>query len=213
MRNICHLCKKEKPLLKKSHILSDFLYKDLYDENHKLISFEMKELKKITPRISKPSTGVNEGSILCFDCDNNVIGNYENYASKFISNKEKINCFPNENKEGLKFINLSNINYNYTKLFLLSLLWRASISKRRDYREVSLGPYEEKIRSKLLKGKCLEPPLPRDCIACAHNSKKIMILLNATPNGPFIDPRFLSTIDVPFILLAIILLIVMYFKV
>jgi hypothetical protein len=37
--------------------------------------------------------------------------------------------------------------------------------------------------------------------------------LNATPNGPFIDPRFLNVIDVPFILLAIVLLIVMYFKV
>ena len=160
MRKICHLCKKEKTLLKKSHILSDFLYKDLYDENHKLISFEMKELKKITPRISKPSTGVYEGGILCFDCDNNVIGNYENYVSRLISNKlineEKINCLTNKNKEGINFINLSNINYNYTKLFLLSLLWRTNISTRREYKEVSLGPYEEKIRSQLLNGKCLE---------------------------------------------------------
>ncbi|WP_157881729.1 hypothetical protein [Aequorivita aquimaris] len=40
-----------------------------------------------------------------------------------------------------------------------------------------------------------------------------MILLNATPNGPIIDPRFLSTIDVPFILFAIVLLVIMYFKV
>ncbi|MEH6764456.1 MAG: hypothetical protein V7655_08145 [Aequorivita antarctica] len=40
-----------------------------------------------------------------------------------------------------------------------------------------------------------------------------MILLNATPNGPYIDPRFLSTIDVPFILLAIVLLVIMYFKI
>ncbi|WP_160113287.1 hypothetical protein [Aequorivita antarctica] len=40
-----------------------------------------------------------------------------------------------------------------------------------------------------------------------------MIILKSIPDGPFIDPRFLSTIDVPFILLAIVLLIVMYFKV
>lgn len=36
----CKLCLEEKILLKKSHIIPEFMYKDLYDENHKLISFD-----------------------------------------------------------------------------------------------------------------------------------------------------------------------------
>tara|TARA_R110000796_G_scaffold251980_1_gene384687 strand:+ start:3615 stop:4370 length:756 start_codon:yes stop_codon:yes gene_type:complete len=150
----CRLCKKEKDLIKKSHIMSEFLHKDLFDENHKLISFEPIELLKTNPRISRPSSGSYEGGLLCKECDNEVIGKYETYASKLLngklSKKEKIRCNFAKSIDGINLLELSDLNYSSLKLFLLSLLWRAHISSRDEYRDVALGPYADKIGKALL---------------------------------------------------------------
>ena len=44
---------------------------------------------------------------------------------------------------------IQELNYKYLKLCLLTILWRSGISKRPTYKDVSLGPYEEKIRKQL----------------------------------------------------------------
>ncbi|MEC3964544.1 hypothetical protein [Flagellimonas halotolerans] len=149
---ICKLCEEEKKLIKTSHIISDFLHANLYDEKHKLRAFDSKDLKSDNPQISKPSSGSYEGGILCNKCDNEIIGVYETYISRVLKNnlKEKINCENNTNDEGLNFINVSNLDYKKTKLFLLSLLFRSHISSRVEYKEVNLGPYADKIRKQIL---------------------------------------------------------------
>ena len=43
---ICKLCLKEKKLLKKSHIIPKFMYKGLFDENHKILVSKVNPLKK-----------------------------------------------------------------------------------------------------------------------------------------------------------------------
>lgn len=45
---------------------------------------------------------------------------------------------------------LQGIDYTKFKLLLLSILWRASVSSLKQFREVRLGPYEEKIRRMIL---------------------------------------------------------------
>ncbi len=136
--------------------MSEFLHKDMYDENHKLRAFAVSELLKKNPRISRPSTGSYEGNLLCADCDNRIIGNYESYVSKLFKNRlkgdEKPKCRYSKSLDGIKAIDLSNLNYSSFKLFLLSLLWRAHISSRDEYSDVDLGPYAEKIRNQLLEG-------------------------------------------------------------
>lgn len=149
----CKLCLKEKELIKKSHILSDFLHSDLYDENHKLRQMDVIALSNGIDRESRPSSGSYEGGLLCNVCDNETIGKYETYISNVIkdnlSEGEKINCKKVTNSHGLNFIELSNLNYVKTKLFLLSLLWRAGISTRNEYKEVELGPYSDAIRKQI----------------------------------------------------------------
>jgi len=151
---ICNLCKEEKALIKKSHIMSEFLHKDMYDEKHKLRAFAVSELLEKNPRISRPSTGSYEGKLLCADCDNGIIGGYESYASKLYKNTltgdSKPICRYSKALDGVKVLELSNLNYSSFKLFLLSLLWRAHISSRAEYSDVDLGPYAEKIRNQLL---------------------------------------------------------------
>lgn len=151
-KGICKLCKEEKDLIKKSHIISDFLHADLYDYNHKLRAISVKDLKEDNPYISKPSSGSYEGGILCNKCDNEIIGNYETYISKVLNGDNKIKCERNSNDEGLNFINISKLDYKKTKLFLLSLLFRSHISSRDEYFEVNLGPYADTIRKQILEG-------------------------------------------------------------
>jgi len=149
----CKLCQQEKQLIKKSHILSEFLHSDLFDKNHKLIKFDTADLVKGNNRISKPSSGEYEGGLLCDKCDNQLLGKYETYISNVLKNNlnsnEKINCQRTTNQNGMSFIKVENLDFKKTKLFLLSLLWRAGISSRKDYKEVQLGPYQEKLRKQL----------------------------------------------------------------
>ena len=156
MTGTCKLCQNEKKLLKKSHIISDFLHSALYDEKHRLIKFKPEDLLKEKNKISKPPSATYDGGILCGVCDNDIIGAYESYASKLLTNKlnakEKITCKESLTENNEKVVEISNLNYAKTKLFLLSILWRASISKNSDFDNVNLGPYESKLRDLIYSG-------------------------------------------------------------
>lgn len=152
MPKTCKLCLKEKSLIKKSHILPDFLYTPLFDEKHRLRSLDMTQLKNDDLKVSKPPTGEYEGGILCSDCDNRIIGQHETYISNLIKNllpeRQKV-IFKELDSLGVKSTLISNLDYRKSKLFLSSLIWRSSITKRPHYKKINLGPYEEKIRIEL----------------------------------------------------------------
>ncbi|GEM_PF-2942036 len=44
---ICKLCLKDKPLIKKSHIIPDFMYREIYDEDNRIVSYHFQQIKKI----------------------------------------------------------------------------------------------------------------------------------------------------------------------
>jgi hypothetical protein len=155
--SICNLCKEEKKLIDTSHIISNFLHSELYDEKHKLIKFNPEELKKSDDNFSTPPSATYEGGILCNKCDNETIGKYETYISNVLkgnlSAKHKISCTEVKNSHGLKITEVVNLNYTKTKLFLLSILWRAHISSKQEFSTVNLGPYAEKMRLQIFEGK------------------------------------------------------------
>jgi hypothetical protein len=153
----CRLCLKEKQLIKKSHIIPDFMYRDLYDENHQIFSFNPLELATGKARIKRPSSGDYEGGLLCAACDNNLLGYYENYARKamyggLLRQDESPICENFINNEGVRYSVCKNLDYKKYKLFLLSILWRASISSRPLFDAIKLGDHEEKIRLMILNG-------------------------------------------------------------
>lgn len=143
----CKLCLLEKSLIKKSHIYPDFLYKDLYDKNHKIIKVSTEEIIKKNPRISRPSSGVYEGNLLCRDCENKIIsGKYESYLADIMSGKNKdIKCTKGKS-EDIETLKVENLDYERFKNFFLSILFRADISTFEEFSEINLGPYHEKIR-------------------------------------------------------------------
>lgn len=155
----CRLCLKQKALIKKSHIIPEFMYQELFDEDHKLRSFSIKGLKKVKPIVNKPSSGEYEGGLLCADCDNVVIGQYEDYVSKVLYSGDKLPVGMAWNTRFFRRYNsvevfsmISNIDYDKLKLFVLSILWRASITTRDFFSAVNLGKHEEIIRKMIIDG-------------------------------------------------------------
>jgi hypothetical protein len=146
----CKLCKKEdRSLLKKSHIIPNFMYRELFDDKHRFINATLNDLNNI----KYFQSGIYEKKILCKKCDNEIFGNLEKYASGVLYNSNsnfKISIEKHKSYDGLDFLHIKNINYQKFKLFLLSILWRASISKDIFFKEVELGPYEETVRKLLI---------------------------------------------------------------
>jgi hypothetical protein len=54
-------------------------------------------------------------------------------------------------------IPIDNLNYDLFVLFLLSVLWRASVSSVGFFEDVDLGPYEERIRELLWNNRAPQP--------------------------------------------------------
>jgi len=148
---ICKLCHNEKPLIKKSHIIPDFMYHGLFNEKHFIAPVYLKEMKigKMKP------TGFYDSDILCAECESKIIGKLESYAKLVIfggiGNPDKFQKIIYANTyEGNNLLYFENIEYTKFKLFLLSILWRASISKQKIFNQVNLGEHEEIIRKMII---------------------------------------------------------------
>lgn len=127
------------------------MYRGLFDENHFIAPLDLIELKKkkLLP------TGYYDSDILCEDCDNKILGNLESYASIVIwGGKGNPDNYPKYegkiNQLNQKFLHVTNIDYTKFKLFLLSIIWKASISKNKIFNSVSLGDHEESIRKMII---------------------------------------------------------------
>lgn len=124
------------------------MYEDLFDEKHRVIRTDGLDTSTARPMQS----GEKEGGILCGDCDNKKLGSLENYAKRALysgqlNDSQRISAQNERHPDGkLTSTHCKNIDYVKFKLFLLSLLWRASISKLDFFKEVDLGPKEEILR-------------------------------------------------------------------
>jgi len=158
----CKLCLQNKKLCN-SHIISEFLFRLGYDDelNRMLL------LKTKTGKSKYIQNGVWQ-YLLCKDCEN-LISKWENYTKKLLKNIQI-----NEKKEA---VYLKNINYKYFKLFHLSIIWRSSITSRKEFSNVDIGPHEEILRKKLLNEEAgqsdIYPIIGRLLI---DDKKKLMVL-------------------------------------
>lgn len=77
----CKLCHKLRPLISRSHIIPDFLYRPLYDEKHRLGLATLFETKA---DFALRQTGTVEAGLFCADCDNRRLGSLEKYVAENI---------------------------------------------------------------------------------------------------------------------------------
>jgi hypothetical protein len=141
----CSLCGNDREL-RKSHIIPEWVYTDLYDENHRFHRLTSTN-KKVKPFEQK---GLRE-KLLCEDCEQRF-SRFENYARRILKDGENISVHKYQDK-----IKITGINYSHFKLFQLSILWRASIAKNEMFSLVDIGPHENIIRTMLLEERAGEP--------------------------------------------------------
>lgn len=134
----CALCLADKPL-RNSHIIPEFLYRALYDDKHRFHA--------LTTRADTKDRLEQKGArqrLLCAECEQRL-SVHERYASQLFNGGAGFGCKRNGN-----LLSLSGIDYRQFKLFQLSILWRASVSTLRFFKNVDLGLHEERIRRMLL---------------------------------------------------------------
>nr|WP_320193112.1 hypothetical protein [uncultured Desulfobacter sp.] len=157
---ICKLCKQDKPL-RNSHIIPEFFYSSIYDERHRfyIVSTAPGERRGIRPK------GIYE-KLLCETCED-AFGDYDDYGRKVLFGGASIEIPKNYPDAYVT----SNINYRKFKLFSMSLLWRASVSERIEFKITKLGgPHEERLRQ-MLYDKNPGEPYEYGCILMVENNK------------------------------------------
>lgn len=111
----------------------------MYDEKHRF--FVMNPDPNV--KIRKLQKGIRE-HLLCKKCESQL-SVYEKYVKEFIYDGKDVNR--ERKRDGVV---LHGLDYKTVRLYYLSLLWRMSISTHKMFRNVSLGPHEERIRGMLL---------------------------------------------------------------
>lgn len=141
---VCNYCGKETALCK-AHIIPKWAYKK--NDIYKLIPVDTKENIKRSPM------GAYDNSILCKDCDNNFIGkNYDNPAFDIfnkidLSYKKPQYIWNDRDKRFEKYFDskLTSLEKKVFSKFLLSILWRASISSKTLGKTINLNKYQDII--------------------------------------------------------------------
>ncbi|MBU6235064.1 MAG: hypothetical protein KGQ41_04400 [Alphaproteobacteria bacterium] len=102
----------------------------------------------------KIQSGYWDRTILCEDCDKKILGRYDTYGKKFFSQdfSSKIKTI-NDPRGNAEYLHITNFDYSLLKLFLLSVIWRASICKKEQFSSVNLGSYEEIIKDMIFSTK------------------------------------------------------------
>ncbi len=146
---VCALCKQDSTL-RNSHILPEWVYKPLYGEKRRL------EVLSIAPsgRNELKQKGLRE-KLLCDRCEQKI-SVWEGYArSVFVAPKAPLDV---ERKGHM--LRIGGLDYSSLKLFELSILWRAGVSRLPFFTKVQLGGrHEEALRLRLLNS---DPGNPAD---------------------------------------------------
>src|SRR5712664_2392199 len=133
----CALCQNPKPL-RRSHILPDFLYKPTYDEKHSNIFFDADEERRAIRH-----SGLWE-ELFCDDCEG-VFNRWESYFADvwFLRSLRP-------QKIGRSPFTIAGLDYQRFKLFHLSILWRSGVATYDVFRQIRLGPHQDRMRRLLL---------------------------------------------------------------
>lgn len=131
----CKIC-KEVSELANSHIIPEFCYSTLYNDNHKMVGITGKD-QKPTQKVQK---GIRE-YLLCTTCEKNR----NTYIEQPYQRDWEKMAIPSKKLLPGSVVNIS-VNFEVFRKFHLSILYLASVAKNGTWSEVSLGPHEEVLR-------------------------------------------------------------------
>ena len=135
---LCRLCHRDRTL-RNSHIVPEFLYDDLYNDNHQIMG-----INGLGNRGWKPlQKGIRE-YLLCDECERHFNDKIEKpFRAQWVEAAPLPKIF------GLNDVHWCQFDYATFKLFHLSVLFRAGVSSLPTFAAVTLGPHEEKLRKML----------------------------------------------------------------
>ena len=139
----CALCGAEAKLCK-SHIIPEFCYAPMYDSEHRFI--DMYDVKN--QKIRKGQKG-HWQYMLCRECESHF-SKFERHASRVFTRP-----LPAPRLGTTRYFDLPAVDPGKLRLFLLSVLWRAGVSRLDMFEHVVLGRHEEALRRIVLSE---EPP-------------------------------------------------------
>ena len=140
----CKLCNGFDKL-QKSHVLPEFIYKNLYDSTHRFLDLGLSNEKILEIQ----QKGLRE-RLLCANCEMRL-GRHESYVAPYLAHKKFAISLRDE---GI----VNYVNYKLLKLFQISILWKAHHSTHPLFRNVNVGKkHEKKLREMLLADQPGEP--------------------------------------------------------
>lgn len=176
----CKLCLKDNKLIRNSHIIPDFMYKGLFDDNHRLHEVDITTGQSLTSKLKQ--TGAKEENILCNHCDNEILGKLERYASMVLYGGTPTTIITETDSNSITYTRCKELDYSKFKIFLLSLLWRASISSLPIFEKIKLGPHEDIIR-KMILNNTPDVPAKYPCVMITYlNLKEMPYQIIGQPN-------------------------------
>lgn len=136
---ICRLCQEPRALAR-SHIVPEFMHSDLYDDKHRASVLRPLDGKKWLLQKGRREP------LLCTECEQLLNDRFE---KPFLNQWRDGPLRPDAVLPGRVHV-VQDVDYPRTKLFLLSVLWRAGVSTLSEFAGVKLGPHEEVVRQMLL---------------------------------------------------------------
>lgn len=143
----CALC-LQPAVLRDSHIIPEFLYKSLYDPKHRFFR-KSTDLNKRDLIIQK---GMRE-FLLCQKCETQLSRHEAYFKRAFLDGG-----IGDSADDGIS-LHVRGLDYRHVKLLFLSILWRMAISTLDFFRDVDLGPHQERLRTMILNE---DPGLPHE---------------------------------------------------
>lgn len=134
----CLLCKKTKDLVK-SHIIPRSFCLHAKGGSKNLVEARDYDSK----HIHNWQNGMWDHNILCESCEGSF-SSWDKYGFSVLGNRPGGNSLPKTASETDAFI-LKDVDYDRLKLFVLGVLWRASVTKLAFFSKISLGIHEADV--------------------------------------------------------------------
>ncbi|MDD9900885.1 MAG: hypothetical protein OXT65_07895 [Alphaproteobacteria bacterium] len=155
MKGQCKLCSKTKKLIK-AHMIPEWCFKHGSNPDENAIIATNDPMRRAETR-SPGSVGIYDKNILCEACDGSFSEWEQHFKEEFF---QKFLTFSSQEPPPLEhpIILSQGFSQEKLKLFFISLLWRASISKHSFYRRVNCGiKHETKLKEMLIKNNAGDP--------------------------------------------------------
>jgi len=146
-KQTCKLCNKAGALCK-AHLLPKAFFRYIYPEN-KIAGNSIIKLEAGQEFLKRRRVGSYDENILCSDCDNFLGSKYDEYGKKvFLDSEPQLVHTVGEGR----LLQFGGVNAGRLKLFILSVLWRFSISGAEDARNVCIpNKFQKSLKDMLLR--------------------------------------------------------------